>query len=543
MQAEMTALGAVLRNKQLRRLHAAWLMTSLGTWGGALALSLYAFDRGGAAGAGLMALLRALPGAATAPLLAALVDRVSRRSVMLGSSVLRAAVMVAIAGAVWRDAGLGVIYALVVVLALVGPAFRPAFVALVPRFARTPTELTSANVAASAVHNAGFLLGSLGAGVLVAATSAEVALAALGVSLALAALPLLALEHDPAPEAEPGERPFAEIAAGFRTVATDGPLRSVVSLGAVLYFVDGALDVLVVVAAIGLLDEGASGAGVLTAAWGVGCVAGGAAVLVLLSRARLTRGVGLGAIVFGTALAAVGVVSSLPLAVVALAVFGVGYTLVEVAQATLLQRAAPDHLLGRIAGVTETCQVTALALGSLCAGLAAEELGGETALIGLGAGAAVAVLLLGARVMSLDSSTPIDEYAYELLRAHPIFAPLSVAQTERIAVALEKVAAPGGDNLITAGEASDRFYLVAEGELEIFVDGDLRRVCGPGDGIGEIGLVRDVPRTATVRPLHDAVLLALDRATFLEVVTQGRPDRAAHRIAEAREPLPGGSSL
>lgn len=510
-------------------------------WGGTLALSLYAFDRDGAAGAGLMALLRALPGAATAPLLAALVDRVSRRSVMLVASGVRAAVMVAIAMAVHADVSLGVIYALVVVLALVGPAFRPAFVALVPRFARTPTELTSANVAASAVHNAGFLLGSLGAGVLVAAASAEVALAALGGSLALAVLPLLRLEHDPAPEAEPDGRPFAEIAAGFRTVATDGPLRAVVALAALLYFVDGALDVLVVVAAIELLDEGASAAGVLTAAWGVGAVAGGAAVLVLLSRSRITRGVGLGATVFGAAIAVVGVASSLPLAVLALLVFGVGYTLVEVAQATLLQRAAPDHLLGRIAGVTEASQVAALALGSLCAGLAAEELGGRTTLIALGAGAAVVVLALAARVSNLESTAPVDEGAYQLLRAHPIFAPLSVAQTERIAVALEQVAVPRGDTVIAEGEASDRFYLIVEGDLEVFVDGELRRVCGPGDGIGEIGLLRDVPRTATVRSLHDAVLLALDRSTFLDVVTQGRSERAGHRIADAREPLPEGA--
>jgi predicted MFS family arabinose efflux permease len=537
MTAELAALRAVLHNPQLRRLHAAWLLTSVGMWGGTLALSLYAFGRGGAAGAGLRAVLRALPGAATAPLLAALTDRVSRRRVMLAASAARAGVMVAIALAVRADAPLGVIYAAVVVLAMAGPAFRPAFVAVVPRFARTPTELTSANVAASAVHNAGFLLGSLGAGVLVAATSAEVALAATGGSFALAALPLLALEHDPPPEAEPGERPFAEIAAGIRTVATDSPLRAVVALAALLFFVDGALDVLVVVAAVELLDAGASGAGILTSAWGVGCVAGGGAVLVLLSRSQLTRGVGLGAAVLGAAIAVVGLVSSLPLAVLALLGFGVGYTLVEVAQATLLQRAAPNHLLGRIAGVTETCKMTALALGSLCAGLAADWFGGRATLIGLGVGAALVALVLAIRVVGLESSTPVDERAYRLLRGHPIFAPLSVAQTERIATALVEVTAPGGDTLITTGEVSDRFYLIADGDLEVFVDGALRRVCGPGDGVGEIGLVRDVPRTATVRARNDTVLLALDRATFLDVVTQGRPERAAHRIADAREPL------
>jgi hypothetical protein len=83
VRVQVQALREVFGNRQLRRLELAWLATSIGIWGGALALSVYAYARGGPTTVGGVALLRTLPGAAVGPFLALLADRVSRRAIML----------------------------------------------------------------------------------------------------------------------------------------------------------------------------------------------------------------------------------------------------------------------------------------------------------------------------------------------------------------------------------------------------------------------------------------------------------------------------
>lgn len=511
------------------------MLTSLGVWGGLLALAVYAYERGGATAVGIMAMLRALPGAPAAPLLALIIDRTSRRRVMLASSVARGVVMLAIAAAVARDAPLGAVYGLVALLAASGPAFRPAFLALLPRASRTPVELASANVASSLVSNTGFLAGSLLVGFLLGATSAEIVFAALGIAFAAAVMPLLGVEPDVPPEPEPGAGLLTQAALGVRAVATDASLRELVVLSSCLLFVDGALDVLVVVGALGFLDGGEAGAGVLNAAWGAGCIAGGAVVMVLLSRGRLTTGIMLGAALLGAAAAVAGLVPAFALAVGALVVLGIGYTLVDVASMTLMQRLTPDHVLGRVGGVIEAVTVAAAAIGSLAAGLLVDAVGGRASFVLIGLLLPVLVLLRRRRLAVLEAGAPVPVREYRLLRSHEIFTPLSVAEAERLANSLEEVRPAAGEQIIVEGETGDRFYLVAEGEVDVYEHGRFRRTCGPGDGVGEIALVRDVPRTATVCARDDVVLLALDRATFLRAVAGQAPSmRAARRVADER---------
>ena len=85
-------------------------------------------------------------------------------------------------------------------------------------------------------------------------------------------------------------------------------------------------------------------------------------------------------------------------------------------------------------------------------------------------------------------------------------------------------------------DQGDRFYLIEEGEVEVFEDGVFRRNEGPGDGFGEIALLRDVPRTATVRTIAPTTLLALDRDQFITAVTG---HRRSHQVAHTgrRRPL------
>ena len=164
--ASVRVLRDVFRNPALRRLHLAWLATSVGVWGGSLALAVYAYDVGGPVAVGVMALCRTLPGALAAPFLALAADRNSRRTILLVTTVAQAAVLAATVAAVAADAPIAVVFGLAGLFAVVNPAYRPAQTALFARLAGTPRELCAANVAASMVFNLGFAVGGAGAGVL-----------------------------------------------------------------------------------------------------------------------------------------------------------------------------------------------------------------------------------------------------------------------------------------------------------------------------------------------------------------------------------------
>ena len=92
-----------------------------------------------------------------------------------------------------------------------------------------------------------------------------------------------------------------------------------------------------------------------------------------------------------------------------------------------------------------------------------------------------------------------------------------------------------GEEIVTQGEPGKRFYLIAGGEVEIRIDGAFRHRQCAGDCFGEIALLNDLPRTATVVALPGCRLLALDRRHFVGAVTGHlRSDEAAATVAEER---------
>jgi CRP-like cAMP-binding protein len=110
-----------------------------------------------------------------------------------------------------------------------------------------------------------------------------------------------------------------------------------------------------------------------------------------------------------------------------------------------------------------------------------------------------------------------------------------VATLERISHDLVPVTAGIGEEVITQGDAGDRFYVIEEGEVEVFEDGVFKRTEGPGESFGEIALLRDVPRTATVRAKVTSRLLALERDQFITAVTgHQRSQQVAHTVVDSR---------
>jgi MFS family permease len=522
------AFGAVFMNPGLRRVVLAFAGSELGKWLYLIALAVFAYDHGGAAAVGVVALVRTVPAAIGAPFTSLLGDRYERGRVMLVTTLVRALTMVAAAAVALVDAPAVLVYVLVGVVTLASTAFRPAQAAALPGLARTPDELTAANLASSTIATLAGFIGPAAGGLLLAGTSVEAVFLLTAVVFLLSAAPL-ARVHAPAPSepATSGVATLREVTAGFSAMAGDRDLRLLLGLYCAQALVGGAFNVLVVVAALELLDLGDAGVGWVNTAFGVGGLLGAVVALALLARRRLASDFMFGIVLWGVPLALIGVWPEPAVAFLLLALVGVGETLVEVAGPTILQRSVPDHLLARVFGALESLLITTLGVGGLLAPVLIELLGIRGALIASGAILPALAAIFWRRLTAIDRAHPAPTREIELLRAVPIFAPLPAATLEQLAVQLTPVSLPAGREIFRQGDAGDRFYVIARGSVGVSIDGAAAGVLGPGDYFGEIALLRDVPRTASVIARTDVELFALEADDFVAALTGHAPSAAA----------------
>ena len=527
-------------NPQLRRLQLAGICSVMGLWAYAVALAVYAYEVGGAKAVGIVSLVRAIPAAASAPFTSTLADRLPRVPFLVATNLGRAAAIGG-AGAVALAGGADwLVYTLAGLAAILGTAFLPAESALLPELARTPEELTAANVVRSTIESVATFAGPAIAGGLLAFWSPGTVMLATAVAFAAGAALIAAIRTEPAPAEEQDEETkstggfLSEAVAGFKAIGLDRRLRVVVGLYAAQALLAGALGVLVVVTALELLHRSDSSVGLLNAAMGIGGIAGSLAAFALIGRKRLASDFGLGIVLWGAPLAAIGIWPHLWVALVALAVLGLGNTLVDVAGLTLLQRTAPADVIGRVFGVLEMILVAAIGVGAALTPVLIDLVGTRWSLVVAGALLPALAALAWRQLVAIDatSNAPAE---LDLLAGIPIFSPLPAPSLERLASQLQPMAVAAGAVVVRQGDHGDRFYIVEAGRLRVSVDGSAGRVLGPGDSFGEIALLRDVPRTATVEAETEVRLQALERHDFLEAVTGHPPSaRAADAVVGAR---------
>jgi MFS family permease len=520
----------------LRRVQAAWAFASVGNWGLTVILSIYAYDAGGPGAVGLAGGLRLVAAAVAAPFASGFVDRHSRRAVIAVCLELRALSLAALTTVVAVSGPLAGVLVLAAVYSVLSTVHRPAQAALLPSLARTPQQLAAANALLSAVSNAGFLVGALLGGAIAAVVSPTLAFAMTAATFVLAAFAQRRLPHDPAPRSAPADRDLArEAATGARLVVASRQLRMVMALFGAATVVEGATDVMIVVVALETLGVGQAGVGCLSAAWGVGGLAGGAAAAAVLVRGRLAIGLCGGCVLAGGALATLGGHPTLAGALVLLGVLGVGYAFVEVAETTLLQRLLPDEVLGRAFGAAEALYIGATGVGALVAPAVISALGIRGALTALGTALTALALALWPLLGRFAAAVPVGEREFSLLRGVPFLGLLPLAAVEALARRAELLPVAAGDVVIREGDDGDRFYVIDTGAVDVSQDGRPRRTERTGEFFGEIALLRDVPRTATVVAAAPGTLLALDRDDFLGAVTgEDRSVDAARAVASDR---------
>jgi MFS family permease len=533
-----TAFRDVVRNDNLRRLELAWAASIVGHWAYLVAVSVYAYDVGGEAAVGLILLLRLVPAALLAPFGGLLADRYPRELVLLGSLLARVVLIGAAAICVFLDVAPAVVYALAVAAAIVTTPFRSAQAALTPALARSPAELTAANAVASTIESMAIFVGPALAGLLLGVTSTGTVFV-VNVGFALAGALLVIRVKAPKLERK-REIEAATIASealtGFRTIGREPSLRVLVGLFTAQTFVAGAVQVYVVVSAIELLDLGDAGVGYLNSALGVGALVGGVFAFSLTGARRLSPPFIVGIVLWGAPLIVLGLWANAALALILLALLGVGNSLVDVAAFTLVQRAVPDDVLARVFGVIQMLWLGSVGLGAIAAPGLIGWLGLEGALIATGAALPVLVTLFGRQLARIDAaSVAPDADELRILTSIPIFAPMPGASLEHLAGRLVPMRLDPGTMVVREGDAGDRFYIVAEGTVEISEGGFPSSELDAGGYFGEIALLRDVPRTATVTAKTRVVLYALDREDFLAAVTSHAPSaEAAEEVVSSR---------
>lgn len=540
----LRAFASVGRNANLRWLELAWAASIVGHYAFLIAVSVFAYNVGGESAVGLVFLARLIPAALIAPFAGMLGDRFPRERVLLFTNLTRIVLVAAAALAVFADADPMVVYALSIAATIATTPFRSSQAALTPALAQTPEELTAANAVASGIESIAVFAGPALAGMLlaVASTGTVFAITALLIVASASFVLLIRTEQVESPRRELDASTIAsERLAGFTTLGRHPSLRVMVGLLTAQTAMFGALQVFIVVTAIELLDLGEGGVGYLNAAMGIGAFVGAVAALSLTGARRLSPAFLVGLVVTGLPLVAIGLWPEVGVALLALALIGIGNTFVDVAGLTLVQRAVPDDILARVFGVIQMLWLASMGIGAAVAPSLIAWLGVENAVMATGAFLPVLVVLSAATVARIDSSaTPPDLDELEILSSVPIFAPLPGGSLEHVASRLVPLRVEPGTVIVREGDEGDRFYIVAEGTLQVTQDDVRISELGRGGYFGEIALLRAIARTATVTAKTSAVLYALDRTEFLAAVT-GHPQstEAAEAVMSARLAGPG----
>ncbi len=519
-------MGAALRTRDFRRLIASAAVSQIGDWLYNVALAVYAFERThSAAWIGVVTLLRLVPYVALAPLGGVIADRYERRTVLISSDVLRAALMTVLAVAVASDAPVLVAGVLACATTAAGTAYFPATVALLPEVL-DEDDLASGNSVTSIVQSASIVVGpAIGALLLAVAAPAWSFVANAGtfaVGAALTATVATRSRGGGAPDASGTVRHFlAELTGGIRVLREAPVVRVLTSLAVGTAFVYGTQTVVLVIIAGERVGHSASSVGVLYGALGLGGLVGAPIGARLAHHPRLG---GLALVALGVAALPVAMlwpVHSAAIAFMLVAISGAGQVAVDVVAITQLQRTVANEVTGRVFGIVDALTVGSMIVGSLLVAPLRSAFGFGVMLVVVAAAGPALVLAQSRSLVAGDRDAALAwsrlRRTVDDLQRVTLFAALREGALERLARGAVKERFAVGEAIVTEGERGTTCYTVLHGSVAVRrggPNGEIVATLHETDHFGEIGLLHGVPRTATVTAATDCVLYAIDAATF-----------------------------
>lgn len=533
----MGTVRDALQLADMRRIELGYGMSITGELAGTVALVVYALSAGGATLVAAYAASRTLAGMGVALVLTGLTSRLRRDRLLRWITSIRMVLLAATALLAGFDQPPAAVIAAAAASSSLAGTYRPLQAAVLPWLVRTPAELAASNAVTAVMENSGALIGPLLAGGLLAVAAPAAAMAASAGCLAVAAVSLLRLTVPDMPElaGRGAAHAVRDVTSGLAEFLRMAPPGGVAILAFAQTLLRGALVVLIAVLAVHVLGLGGSAVGWLTAAFGAGGLAGGAVAAGAVHITRLGRSFIAGMLLWGLPLAFLAVTPTAAIAYLALVVVGVGNAVVDVAAFTMVTRLAGPRTAGNVLGALEFVALAGLATGSIVTPPLLHMFGVRSTLALLGGGLAGLALAHAVRFRHLDRAMPVPGPEAGLLYDLPMLAPLPLAVTELLAAEMEPRQFPAGAVVISEGEAGDHFHLIVDGSAAVSVRGAPRPSLQRGDCFGEIALLRDIPRTATVTAEQPLRTLTLGREEFLTAVTGNSMSKdAADALAAQR---------
>lgn len=515
---QRTALG----NGDLVRHVLGLQLAAMAEWAVFLGVLVYAFDHGGASATGLASIALLVPAVVIAPLAGALAERHRPQRVRIGGLVLQTLGYGVGALAAFLDLGTPV----VLVACMVGlgavTTLRPAGAVLLPAIVRSSRELTVGNLWSGYCESSSGLLGPLLATGLLIVGGAPAVIAGCSVVAALALIVTVLPEPvDPPAGADTTDRlgAIALMRRNLSELRSRPGVLGILTLAGAQYFVVGALDIIIVVAAEQRLGLGDSGPGVLLTLFGIGALAGGVVSTFAVRRPRLAPVVLVAMLVVASTSFALGATLSVVAAFLLLPVIGLSQATIDLMSDVLLHRSAPPEVLASVYAVLELSAGAGLLIGSISVQVLIAVWSVEAALYGTGVFFVLLTIVMLPSLRVADASADVPVVSMSLLRRLPVFSLLPRAELETVSRSAIETPTDEGETVISEGESGDRFYAVAHGSFAVSIRGNLVQTIERGGGFGEIALLADVPRTATVTCEAAGSLLAIERTPFLIAVT------------------------
>lgn len=500
-------------------------------WAVWLAVLVETQQRAGNAAAGWVALGLLSPALLGAPVAARTFDGARPIRSLAVVYAVQALAAVAASVAMATDAPL----ALVLVpgaLAMAGITFvRPAFTAISPGIVSSAREFATSSLVGGYCDSASVLVGPLLATVLLSWRGADAVLAATAVMAVVglvATLRLLPLDRLSPPH-DGAARP--SVAAAVRAVGGRRHVPALLAVLAAVHVLMGVLNLMFVVLAAEDLDMGTSGAAVLNTAFGIGALVSVVGATFVARSGRVAPAAIVALSSMACSMLVLGSFTELGVALFALPLAGFGRSLLDVTGRMLLMRAAPPQYVASLCSIFEILIGVGMALGTAFGQLALAITDAPGGLLALGAVLAVLLAATAASVWRSDQLSEVPLAAIALLRSNRVLAPLPPAELEIVARSATERTVAAGEALIREGEPGESYFVVAAGELEVSIGGRIVRTLRRSDGVGEVALLTDAPRSATVVARTRAQVLEIDRAAFLAAVTG---DAASYGVAWTR---------
>jgi hypothetical protein len=527
-------IDTVSPNRSLVRLLAAYLVSSLVEYGEWITLLVYAYHRGGASEAGLVAIAQLLPCVALGPVIIAHANRLGIVRMLVISFAVGAASLACCGVLILEGGPAALVYASAIVFSLTTTVSRPLHHVLMPIVVKRPDELAAANVATTWSKGVGTVAGPALAGVMISLDGPGLACVVL--ALLACATPLLGRVRPlrVTADAEESGGGFADLAAAVRAILSRPTTRALMAYPAGYAAIEGAMDLLVVILAVNILMIGAGGAGYLSAAFGAGGLVGATGAVLLLGR-RLARPLAVAALMGSVALALLALASTVIVAVALIGVVAAARSVQSVASQTLLQRSTPLDVIVCVFSLVEEVKDLGLMFGALAVPLFVRLGGSDAAFIGMASFAPLAVAATWRRLRVLDDEATIPVVEMGVLRNLEIFRALPAAPLETLAREARYETVPAGTPVIRQGDIGDTYYGIVEGGVVVTRNGTEMRRLGSGEGFGEIALLHAIPRTSTVTASIETTLVGINSDAFLGALNGNvNVHAAATRVAAQR---------